>query len=82
MKIESISIKNFKRFDNLEVSFKNETLGEVSNRFMILGDNGSGKTTLLQAIALPLAMATGRIRSVSEFDWIGFQPGRYARWGR
>ncbi|MDQ2732924.1 MAG: ATP-binding protein, partial [Armatimonadota bacterium] len=52
MKIESISIQNFKRLDNLEVSFKHQTLDEVSRRFLVLGDNGSGKSTLLQAIAL------------------------------
>ena len=56
MKIESISIRNFKQFDALDVSFKNTTLDEISNRFMIVGDNGSGKTTLLQAIALPLRL--------------------------
>lgn len=81
MKIESISIQNFKLFENLEVSFKNQTLDEVSNRFLILGDNGTGKTTLLQAIALPLALATKQISKVTDFDWIGFIPGRYWRWG-
>jgi len=81
MKVESISIQNFKLFDNLEVSFKNQTLNEVTNRFLILGDNGTGKTTLLQAIALPLALATRQISSVSEFDWLGFLPARYSKWG-
>ncbi|MBD2387538.1 AAA family ATPase [Cylindrospermum sp. FACHB-282] len=81
MKIESIYIENFKRFENLRVSFKNKTLNEVSDRFLVLGDNGSGKTTLLQAIALPLSLATGRIHKISDFDWIGFLPGRYWRWG-
>jgi energy-coupling factor transporter ATP-binding protein EcfA2 len=81
MKVESITIQNFKRFDNLEVSFKNKTLEEVTNRFLILGDNGTGKTTLLQAIALPLALATKQIQSVSEFDWVGFLPGRFWKWG-
>ncbi|MDY6805353.1 MAG: AAA family ATPase [Cyanobacteriota bacterium] len=81
MKVESISIQNFKLFENLEVSFKNQTLDEVSNRFLILGDNGTGKTTLLQAIALPLALATRQISRVTEFDWKGFIPGRYWRWG-
>ncbi len=46
MKVESISIKNFKRFEQQEVSFKNQTLNTVSNRFLVLGDNGMGKTTL------------------------------------
>ncbi|MBE9127931.1 AAA family ATPase [Coleofasciculus sp. LEGE 07092] len=81
MKVESISIQNFKKFESLAVSFKNKTLDEVSDRFLVLGDNGTGKTTLLQAIALPLALATGRIRSIVDFDWIGFLPGRYWRWG-
>ncbi|MEA5617020.1 AAA family ATPase [Cronbergia sp. UHCC 0137] len=81
MKVESIYIQNFKKIQDLRVSFKNKILDEVSDRFLILGDNGSGKTTLLQAIALPLALATGRIQKVSDFDWIGFLPGRYWRWG-
>ncbi len=82
MKVEAISIQGFKVFDDLTVSFKHKTLQEVSSRFLVLGDNGAGKTTLLQAIALPLAIATHQIRSVAEFDWIGFVPGRYARWGQ
>jgi len=77
MKVESITVQNFKRFDDLGVSFKNKTLQEVTNRFLILGDNGTGKTTLLQAIALPLALATKQIQTVSEFDWVGFLPGRF-----
>ncbi|NJR22792.1 MAG: AAA family ATPase [Richelia sp. CSU_2_1] len=81
MKVESISIHNFKLFDNLEVSFKNKTLDEVTNRFLILGDNGTGKTTLLQAIALPLALATKQIQNITEFDWLGFLPARYSKWG-
>jgi len=81
MKIESISIQNFKLFDNLTVSFRNKTLDEVNDRFLVLGDNGTGKTTLLQAIAMPLAVAMHQIRDISEFDWIGFLPGRYMRWG-
>ncbi|HAZ48759.1 MAG TPA: AAA family ATPase [Cyanobacteria bacterium UBA11369] len=81
MKVESILIENFKRFEHLEVSFKNQTLNEVSNRFLVVGDNGTGKTTLLQAIALPLALATRQIQSVSDFDWLGFLPGRFQRWG-
>ena len=80
MKVESITIQNFKLFDNLEVSFKNKTLQEVTNRFLVLGDNGTGKTTLLQAIALPLALATKQYRhieKVSDFDWLGFLYGRF-----
>ncbi|MBH8576001.1 AAA family ATPase [Nostocaceae cyanobacterium CENA369] len=81
MKVESISIQNFKLFDKLDVSFKNHTLEEVSNQFLVLGDNGTGKTTLLQAIALPLALATGKIQKIESFDWIGFLPERYWKSG-
>ncbi|RCJ29262.1 AAA family ATPase [Nostoc minutum NIES-26] len=82
MKVESISIQNFKRFDHLpSISFKHKTLQEVSDQFLILGDNGSGKTTILQAIALPLALATKKIQKVSDFNWIGFLSSRYWRWG-
>lgn len=82
MKVESISIQNFKLFeDKNEISFKNQTLQEVSNRFLVLGDNGTGKTTLLQAIALPLALASRQIQRVTDFGWRGFLPGRFQRWG-
>ncbi|MCM0588857.1 MAG: AAA family ATPase [Gloeotrichia echinulata CP02] len=82
MKVESISIQNFKRFDHLPpISFKHKTLQEVSDQFLILGDNGSGKTTILQAVALPLALATKKIQKVSDFNWIGFLASRYWRWG-
>ena len=81
MKIESITIQSFKRFENLTVKFQNKATGEIANQFLILGDNGTGKTTVLQAIALCLSMASARIRNVGEFDWIGWVPGRYWRWG-
>lgn len=82
MKVEHISIRNFKRFRGLDLSFKNTELDEVSDRFLILGDNGYGKTTILQAVALTLALATRQIRNVGDFDWVGFVPARFYQWGR
>ncbi len=82
MNIETLSVTNFKIFDReVMVQFKDQTLDEVRSRFLVLGDNASGKTSLLQAIALPLALATGQIRSIDKFDWVGFVHGRYAKWG-
>ena len=82
MIIKKIKIHCFKKFSDLEIDFVNSAIEKMSNRFLILGDNGSGKTTILQAIALPLALATWQIRSIFDFDWVGFLPGRYRKWGR
>lgn len=81
MKVKSITIHSFKRLENFHISFENEAIEEISDRFLILGDNGTGKTTILQAIALPLALATRRISDISDFHWSGFLSGRYWRNG-
>ncbi len=81
MKISKIRLENFKRFKELEISFINNLTQDISNSFMMLGDNGTGKTTVLQAITLCLSMVSGQINAISEFDWLGWVPGRYARWG-
>ncbi len=72
---------NFKRFKDLEIDFTNNLTKDISEQFLILGDNGTGKTTVLQAIALCLSMVSGKIRDVTEFDWQGWVPGRYEKWG-
>ncbi len=81
MKVESISVSNFKILDQLEVSFRNRSIDEIADRFMVLGDNGSGKTSLLQAVALPLVLATRSRGSIDQFDWYGFLPARYMKAG-
>jgi predicted ATPase len=81
MKIESLTLENFKRFKNLTIDFKNGATSEVANQFLILGDNGTGKTTVLQAIALCLSTVCRMTPSIDEFDWMGWLPGRYWQWG-
>ena len=82
MKISRLRIENFKRFDQCEINLRNEFTQDIANPFLILGDNGTGKTTVLQAIGLCLSMVSGKIRQVSEFDWQGWVPGRYEKWGK
>ena len=82
MKVASIDLTNFKRFGDLHIDIRNSLTNDVADQFLFLGDNGTGKTTVLQAVALCLSMASGRTRTVKEFDWLGWVPGRYERWGR
>ena len=82
MKVASIHLQNFKRFENLEIKLRNSLTGDIADRFLLLGDNGTGKTTVLQAIALCLSLASWRTRSVRDFHWLGWVSGRYERWGR
>jgi len=81
MKVARILLENFKRFERLEIKVQNGLTEDVSNQFLLLGDNGTGKTTVLQAVALCLSMAMGRTKSVESFNWLGWIPGRYQRWG-
>ncbi|MCU0288929.1 MAG: AAA family ATPase [Acidobacteria bacterium] len=81
MKISRIILENFKRFKSQEIDLRNKLTGDISNRFLILGDNGTGKTTVLQAVSLCFAMASKQIKDVSDFDWPGWVPARYEKWG-
>ena len=81
MKIAHFRIENFKRFSGIQFPILNRLTNEIADQFLILGDNGSGKTSILQAMALCLSMISRRIRRVEEFDWLGWLPGRYGRWG-
>ena len=80
MRIKSVHIENFKGIKDLQIDMEDYT-GLGRDLTCILGDNGSGKTSALQAIALPLAMATRRIRYADQFDWHGFLPERMSSLG-
>src|SRR5260370_28439033 len=82
MKIAKIRIENFKRFQTIEIPVRNRLTNDIANSLLLLGDNGTGKTTVLQAVALCLSLASWRTRDVFEFNWLGWVPGRYERWGR
>ncbi len=79
MKLRRARIENFKKFTvpGVEIDFHNKALGQVADRFLILGDNASGKTTILQAIALTLSLAQSKTRGVQEFGWTGWMAERF-----
>jgi Cdc6-like AAA superfamily ATPase len=81
MKISRILLRDFKRFETIEIQVTNGLTQAIADQFLILGDNGTGKTTILQAVALCLTMASHRIEKMEEFDWVGWLPARYYRWG-
>lgn len=72
MKIQSIKLKNFKRFRDKEFDFTDSETGLAKDLIVLIGINGTGKTTILQAIAATLGVATGRLKKLSELKWAGF----------
>ncbi len=53
MKLESLSIRDFRGIESLDLSFKDD-LDLIRDCVPIVGPNTSGKTTILDAIALSL----------------------------
>jgi predicted ATP-dependent endonuclease of OLD family len=78
MKVRRCIIERFKKFDppGVELDLQNQALGEVADRYLILGDNASGKTTILQAIGLTLSLAQRKIPDQRRFGWTGWAPDR------
>ena len=76
MKLESISIRDFRCIESLDLSFTDE-LGLIRDRVPIVGPNTSGKTSILDAIALSLF-------AVSEYQFregIRLSPAALVRTG-
>ena len=72
MKVQQLLLRNFKRFDKLELDFRDPETGLAEDLIVLVGQNGSGKSSVLQAIAAMLGAATGRLSSPAELDWPGF----------
>ncbi len=85
MKLRKLKLRNFKRFSDYELDLCGPN-GEPRDLTVLVGENGCGKSTLLQAIALPLGLGTGSIKTAEDFRWPGFMlerlhspPGRRTR---
>jgi len=68
MRIEKLSLKNFRGFEELEIEFPNK------GNSVFIGINGSGKSSILDCIAncfrnfqLELLKGSGRTRSITKF---------------
>lgn len=58
MKLQSLSIRDFRGIESLDLDFTDE-LGLIRDRIPIVGPNTSGKTSVLDAIALSLTGLSG-----------------------
>jgi predicted ATPase len=84
MKIQSIQLDYFKKYLHSPLfDFSDATTGLARDFVVIVGMNGSGKTSLLQAIATSLGVAVGRLRSLSDLEWPGYNYELLgSNWGR
>jgi predicted ATP-dependent endonuclease of OLD family len=72
MKIQNLSLKNFKKFQEKHLDFCDTETELAKDLIVLVGKNGSGKSSVLQAIAATLAQATGRLESPAHLKWPGF----------
>jgi predicted ATP-dependent endonuclease of OLD family len=72
MKVQKVSLKNFKRFSSVNLDFRDPETGLARDLIVVIGKNGSGKSSVLQAIAAMVGSATSRLSSPSNLDWPGF----------
>lgn len=81
MKIQEITVANYKKFiESKTISFCDAD-GNVNDMNLVLGKNGSGKTSVLQAIVATIAPLTRPGFHAQDLDWNGFNY-RYIQSGR
>jgi hypothetical protein len=68
MKLESVSIRDFRSIKRLDLSFKDD-LDLIRDCFPIVGPNTSGKTTILDAITLSLMPMADAYQLREGFRW-------------
>lgn len=76
MKVQKLRLKNFKRFESLELNFMDPVEGEAEPLILIQGGNGSGKSSVLQVISAMLGVATGALKKMDDLIWPGFDLGK------
>lgn len=72
MKIKSLSLNNYKRFNNWSRNFCDEA-GNPHDMILIVGNNGSGKSSILQAIAMLIGSAVKPFTAPSDLNYPGFK---------
>ncbi|MDY6781866.1 MAG: AAA family ATPase [Cyanobacteriota bacterium] len=83
MKVRSLQLKYFKKFRDYNLDFTHPETGLARDLVVLIGMNGAGKTSVLQAIAATLGVATGRLPSLLDLDWAGYNYELLGKnWGR
>ncbi len=72
MFLKKIALKDFKGFDDLNVSFEND-LGTVRKQTILLGQNGTGKSNILKAIAIVSAGSESFVELINDTsEWVKY----------
>ena len=79
MKVRRVSLRHFKRFEQLELDFTDPVTQSPRDFVVLVGQNGAGKSTVLQALAACLGTVMGKIRRPSGLRWQNFDLGLAGR---